>query len=284
MIKKIIVLNINMNSINSINNINILLIDDNKINRFVFKQLASKHGYNNIYEAENGDLGVKEFQRIDISFDIIFMDVHMPILNGLDATRIIRSNDQNIPIIIITGDEADYIRINQENLGFTNYIIKPINFEEIENVINNHCNNKKSIVEPEHNFIDIELELENNLLQQIIETNNYEITDFFNELHIIIETILVKYDNLDKITIDLSTIKQDFITLKNLSYVHGFKFMGDISKTIEQYIKLIKYSKIDSNFILENILKILEVYKKTIMYINKTYKMNLIYNNPYTLH
>ena len=60
--------------------------------------------------------------------------------------------------------------------------------------------------------------------------------------------------------------------------------MGDISKTIEQYIKLIKYSKIDSNFILENILKILEVYKKTIMYINKTYKMNLIYNNPYTLH
>lgn len=53
---------------------------------------------------KNGELGVKEFQRTDISFDIIFMDVHMPILNGLDATRIIRSMNQIIPIIIITGD------------------------------------------------------------------------------------------------------------------------------------------------------------------------------------
>lgn len=125
------------------------------------------------------------------------------------------------------------------------------------------------------------MEMEDNLLPRIIKNDKYNMTNFFSELHISIQDIIMKYDNLSLIIVDFSVMKKDFSMFKELSYSFGLQYMGDISRTIEQYLKFTKVAELNQNFILDNILKILEVYKKTILYINITYKTNLIYNNPY---
>jgi len=62
--------------------------------------------------------------------DIVLMDIHMPILNGIDATKAIRSSNtpyKEIPIIIVTADEKYHKRISQPAAGFDYVIAKPIN-------------------------------------------------------------------------------------------------------------------------------------------------------------
>jgi CheY-like chemotaxis protein len=265
--------------------INILLVEDSKINRLIFKRLLVNNGYENVYEAVNGIEAINMFNKKDIVYDIIFMDIHMPIMNGIDAMRIIRSDDRNIPIIILTADITDYIKNNKENLGFTDYVNKPIDICQLLKLIKKYCIDKDIItIGPEHDFSDIELEFDNNVLQGIIGTmEENEKLDFFNEFNNEFNNIVTKYDNVEEIVIELKTIKIDFHILKDMSYQVGFNYIGDISKTIEQYLKLIKESEIDLTFILDNIMKILEVYKKIIIFINKKYNMNLKYDKPYTL-
>lgn len=270
-------------------NINILIVEDNKINRLVFKKLLINNGFKNIYEAENGVEGVDMYNSSNVQYDIIFMDIHMPVMNGIDATRIIRSSNKTIPIIILTADVTEYIRDNKENLGFTDYVNKPVNISQLIQLINIYCfkNDSKIIHEngPEHDFGDIEKELNNNLLQDVItlmDTQD-EIDGFFKDLNGEMNKILYKYDNISSIDTDLNVIKVDFHTLKGMTGQLGLMFISDISKTIEQYIKLTKEEDVDRKFILSNILKLLEVYKKTIMFLNKKYDINMIYDKPYTL-
>ena len=110
-------------------NVRILLAEDNAINVKVVVATLAKLGYTNVDVVENGQLALEAVQRSDSSYNIVLMDMQMPIMGGLQATKLIRA-DTSIkqPVIIaLTANamEGDDKRCIES--GMNDYLSKPIN-------------------------------------------------------------------------------------------------------------------------------------------------------------
>ena len=111
----------------------VLIVDDNRVNQLLLQRWLSKEGMQ-VEAASNGEIGMRAV--VDQRFDVVLMDVSMPVMNGLDATRAIRALAQegnpatlafrHLPII---GISANAMRGDQEDClasGMTDYVTKPI--------------------------------------------------------------------------------------------------------------------------------------------------------------
>lgn len=112
----------------------ILLVEDNEINQMLTKELLEPY-VDSIVICENGEEAIQITN--NSNFDIIFMDLHMPKMDGIKATTIIRENKryEKVPIIALT---ADIINLqNNKSLKdlFDGYITKPIDMMELINVL-----------------------------------------------------------------------------------------------------------------------------------------------------
>ncbi len=115
-------------------NVEVLLVEDNEINQLVATTFLESFGCK-VTLANNG-LEAIELIKANNSFDIIFMDVQMPIMNGYDATRIIRKElKMNIPIIAMTANAMNEDIIKSKEAGMDKHIGKPIEPNEIEKAI-----------------------------------------------------------------------------------------------------------------------------------------------------
>ncbi|WOL12768.1 two-component response regulator ORR41-like [Canna indica] len=83
----------------------VLLVEDTEINRVVVRRLITKMGELNVEleEAENGKVAV-DFIREGKSYDLILMDKEMPVMNGHEATRQLRSLGVRTPIVALSGN------------------------------------------------------------------------------------------------------------------------------------------------------------------------------------
>lgn len=107
--------------------LNVLVVDDNMINRLLINKVISKWGATIEY-AENGQEAVEKIEA-NPHFDVVLMDIHMPIMGGIEATHIIRAKDEayfkQLPIIALTASMLNS-EINEiANSGMTDYILKP---------------------------------------------------------------------------------------------------------------------------------------------------------------
>jgi len=108
-------------------NLNVLVVDDNQINRLLINKVISKWGAT-IDFAENGQEAVDKIEA-NQNFDVVLMDIHMPVMGGLEATQIIRSKSeayyQELPIIALTASMLNS-EINEiSKSGMNDYILKP---------------------------------------------------------------------------------------------------------------------------------------------------------------
>jgi len=119
---------------------NVLVVDDNSLNRIVAKKILEKLGFT-VSLAENGKDAIDQY--LKDSFKVILMDVQMPILNGYDATREIRRLEEesgtHIPIIAMTANAMHGDRNKCLASGMDDYISKPIRSEYLAKIINSHC-------------------------------------------------------------------------------------------------------------------------------------------------
>ncbi|MFH4967805.1 ATP-binding protein [Gaetbulibacter sp. M240] len=106
---------------------NILIAEDNKINQVVTKNLLRLQNYS-CHVVENGSEAV-EYAK-NKSLDLILMDINMPVMDGVEATELIREFNPNIPIIALTAADIDYVRENYSEIGFSGILTKP--FDNIE--------------------------------------------------------------------------------------------------------------------------------------------------------
>jgi CheY-like chemotaxis protein len=112
----------------------LLLVEDNEINREIAGEILSDMGLS-VEFAEDGEQGVEAFVKKE--YDIIFMDIRMPIMDGLEATRHIRQieqerpGNQHIPIIAMTANAMQEDRKASKEAGMDGHISKPIIIEEI---------------------------------------------------------------------------------------------------------------------------------------------------------
>jgi PAS domain S-box-containing protein len=124
------------NTIANIETINVLIVEDNKINMLLAKKLVSKIVPNSqIFEAYNGLEAIKYYKNDPL--DLILMDIQMPIKNGYEATQEIRqlNKSDKIPIIALTAGIMVGEKEKCIESGMNDYISKPINKEELEKVI-----------------------------------------------------------------------------------------------------------------------------------------------------
>ncbi len=107
----------------AIRNISLLLVEDNKVNQMVSSKFLHRWGIT-VTLADNGEEALKLFD--ERHFDIILMDLQMPIMDGYKATKLIREKDKDIPILALTAS----VRIGQKNramsAGMNDFLIKPL--------------------------------------------------------------------------------------------------------------------------------------------------------------
>ena len=118
-------------------NLNILVVEDNKINQMVTKKLLEKNGHS--YQmAENG---LEALQLVEQNtFDIILMDINMPVMNGIEASIKMRNLGIKTPIIALTASDKENIlkEILEKKNGLTDVLVKPFEYADLENVISRY--------------------------------------------------------------------------------------------------------------------------------------------------
>lgn len=113
----------------------VLVVEDNVLNLEIVTEVLRECGLI-VTTAENGQIAVKLFQdNPSGTFDVILMDMHMPIMGGVEATKIIRAMEradaQTIPILALTANDFEEdIRCTRE-AGMNDHLTKPFDMEKI---------------------------------------------------------------------------------------------------------------------------------------------------------
>jgi len=115
--------------------VRILVAEDHPVNRKFMSILLARLGYETTF-CENGALAVAQLGRDD--YDVVLMDIHMPVMDGLTATRKIRAmapHKSCIPIIALTADVLQEARDHAQAAGVNAFLCKPVKSEELEPLI-----------------------------------------------------------------------------------------------------------------------------------------------------
>ncbi len=123
-------------------NFNILIVDDNKINQIVTQNILKKKGYT--CDLANNGMDAIEMLK-NQSFDLVLMDINMPEMNGLDATKVIRTFNTHMPIIALTAVEEGEIRDQALSVGMNDVIIKPYDTQQFFQTIMKNISKVKYI-------------------------------------------------------------------------------------------------------------------------------------------
>jgi CheY-like chemotaxis protein/anti-sigma regulatory factor (Ser/Thr protein kinase) len=115
--------------------IKILLVDDNAVNRQVVKLFTAQLGPKFV-EAVNGQEALDRLH--DEPFDLVLLDVHMPVMDGKEAIKRIRASQESwreLPVIALTADAMSGDRERYLALGMTDYVSKPLDQRELTSKI-----------------------------------------------------------------------------------------------------------------------------------------------------
>ena len=232
-------------------NVKILIAEDNVINQKVITSLLANSG---IYIAiANNGQECLDILKDDSDFAIIFMDAHMPIIDGFQTTRLIRKNPDydHLPIVALSGDTAaDDIR-NMMNVGMEAHLEKPLRmnpFYDMLYIYTTGDEGKENSIQPNNNISeefdsnkglnicggDKEFYLEilndflskytdsaNNLQKQINDTNSVDADKMLLDIAGVAANIGA--DNLHTIALDLKDSISHPEDLEYISYLKEYK-------------------------------------------------------------
>ncbi len=122
--------------------LNILVVEDNKINQKLIEKLLTKMNHT-IDIADDGKIAVDKITTTDHNYDLILMDMQMPNMNGLEATRAIRdAGYDQLPIIALTANAFESDREKCMEAGMNDFLTKPVKHKEIRNALVKWATNK----------------------------------------------------------------------------------------------------------------------------------------------
>ena len=203
--------------------IRVLLVEDNGLNQKIVSQMLVNYGFE-ITLANNGLECLRLLQ--EMHFDIILMDMQMPVMDGYEATRMIRQYEklQNIPIIAMTAHAMTGDREKCLASGCTSYIAKPFKAEELAQEIRNHFRGVGHNPNPDLNSFINEL-----------------LPDFMAQLEEMVDSLGVAFANRD-----LEAIKSISHDIKGTAGMYGFRQISDSAAAIEAAAREESFSLIKS--------------------------------------
>ena len=124
--------------------VKILLAEDNVLNKVIFKTCLNKQGCI-FFEVSNGEEAIQLLKRE--GFDLIVMDIQMPIMDGIETTKIIRNSLKlQTPIIALTASNNQKELEYYISIGMNDIIQKPFDSEKINSILSNYSPQKKEVV------------------------------------------------------------------------------------------------------------------------------------------
>ena len=113
----------------------VLLVEDTEDNRQMMRRLLEMSGFN-VVEATNGREAVEA--AFEVQPQIILMDLSLPIIDGLAATRQIRQRPElnTVPIVAVSAHDTADFHSEALDAGCDAYVTKPINYTELEDLVN----------------------------------------------------------------------------------------------------------------------------------------------------
>ena len=132
----------------SITGLHILLAEDNELNMEIAEFMLQNEGAE-VTKAWNGQEAVERFRKSKLGeFDVILMDIMMPVMNGYEAAKRIRSLDREdarrIPIIAMTANAFTEDRLKAKEAGMDEHISKPVDVKLLLKVIYKLVENSKT--------------------------------------------------------------------------------------------------------------------------------------------
>lgn len=124
----------------------LLIVDDNPINqKFLYYSLKK------YYEIETANNGLEAVEMLEENnFDVVLMDLSMPIMDGAEAALQIRKSknkmNRQVPIIFVTTNDHEHERMRCMNNGGNDYLIKPIDINELLKSINIQLNQNLEVL------------------------------------------------------------------------------------------------------------------------------------------
>jgi CheY-like chemotaxis protein len=119
---------------NKVKDVPILVIDDDKVNLKVISLFLREYGFVNIDTALSGNEGIDLYTKNN--YAIVFLDLNMPDLNGIDVCKIIKHmpDKKQIPVIAVSA-LAEEIMDECKLAGFADYVLKPLDINIFKGVI-----------------------------------------------------------------------------------------------------------------------------------------------------
>ncbi len=117
--------------------VSVLIVEDNKVNQLLIKNMLKKFGFEQLDTAINGSMALELLYANH--YDLILMDIQMPGMDGYDITKEIRhrlkNKLENVPVIAISADASEKEKTKAQESGMNDYVVKPYTSEELFSVI-----------------------------------------------------------------------------------------------------------------------------------------------------
>nr|WP_320136156.1 ATP-binding protein [uncultured Amphritea sp.] len=127
-------------SLSSLAEITAVIAEDNDFNRLLLRKILESAGAT-VYEASNGQQAITRIH--EVQPDIVIMDVHMPIMDGIEATKVVRKTFPQLPIIALTADVITSEEQALHQAGVSRIEYKPINDSRLLKLLAMLCNEDK---------------------------------------------------------------------------------------------------------------------------------------------
>lgn len=231
---------------------NLLLAEDNNVNQMIITRILRNRGYY-IDTVSNGLEAVEMCGKK--SYDAILMDIQMPVMDGIEATKRIKENNKNTPIIAITAYALKGDRERFLAQGIDEYVSKPVKIDELLSTINKCLSpDKENLSNIDIHFDEMgEIVLQPKKIQDFDKSKIYSILDEVSNLIMNLKDAITRSD--------IGYVEILAHKMKNLSNEIGIDELKVISFKIElaarrgDYIKIVeKVEEIEYTF---------EVLKKT---------------------
>lgn len=116
----------------------ILIAEDSSVILNLTKKILGQQNYE-IDTVKNGKEVMSKFN--ENNYDLILLDIHMPIMDGMDCAREIRKSNEHMPILAITGNANNYSMDDFNDAGINDYLPKPLNYDEMLDMVNKYLEN-----------------------------------------------------------------------------------------------------------------------------------------------
>ncbi len=209
----------------------ILVAEDNPVNQMLLSELLKEYGVEADF-VEDGEEAVKAVDKED--YDLVLMDIDMPKMDGLEATRIIKKKKPYLPIVALTAHVIPEMKESFLKAGMDDYIPKPIERDHLKKVFEkiDFYVKKNQTEKMKRRDIDEILEEAQNSLGLSFDKVEKIFHKFLDSLNSYLKELEMSFKNRD-----LNKIKHIAHTIKGMAYSVRAKEISDLAKSLEEAAK-----------------------------------------------